>query len=163
MLILIAGLIQAWLMHLSVSFHCRQVTRQNRNVRICWESAQRRQRSEQPSCATRVAKTLPPRSCVSFTAVPMQKGSPTIRSSRQWRSTKTLVQSVLKVSSASGTQEHKLRVCPALTGKRCATKGRNLLEITEIRCISPGKKTYGLLRNTGLIIEFQTQQGYNRS
>lgn len=60
-------------------------------------------------------------------------------------------------------QEHILRVCPALIGLRCATIGRNLLEITEMGCISPGKKTYGFLRNTGLIMEFQTQQGFNRS
>lgn len=37
------------------------------------------------------------------------------------------------------TPEHIIKVCPALVRTRCATLGRSLLEIGEIRAISSGK------------------------
>lgn len=79
----------------------RPPTNRNRSVPISCENAPRPRRREPPSYATPAARTRPHPSCDWSTAARMPSGNPIIHSSRPWRSTRTLVQLVRRVSALS--------------------------------------------------------------
>lgn len=56
------------------------------------------------------------------------------------------------------TPEHIITVCPALVRTRCATLGRSLLEIEEIRAISSGK-ILELPRNSFRLWSYKLSRG----